>query len=499
MDDEEAVLIGATREDGKEVESPAASHGSKWTKYKNLAVNIALFALNSVATKLITFLLVPLYTAYMNEVDFGISDMSATVINLALPLATLQIAEAILRFSIDDTDHQQKYITWGFIITILSCVLVGCASPLLNASIFGGLGKYAVFFTVAYSVAAIQQFCGYIARGVNQIKLIPWSSVAVSFSTAILAWYLIGAQGMGLIGYYWSIILGGSFGIFVYMIGGRQYRFIHFKVLRNSSGYLKKMLVYSVPLMPNALSWWIGVNINRFFIVSMLGIATSGIFAAAWKIPNIVNMLSQIFMSAWNLSAFQEFKNNNIANFYSIIFKVYHAIAAVLTSSIIMLAPWIASFMLQGNFYSGWVLIPIMVIAVFYSIMSSFFASLYTASMKTMFLFITTIVGAVAVVIATPIFIHWLGLQGAGVAMLIGNGIILILRMIDSRRIMRFPISWLTLIPTQVLLLGQGIIRAMDLSFSSVLGCVLFAAIIICQAIEVLPALKSLITVAKRK
>ena len=36
--------------------------------YKNLAVNTALFAANAVATRLMTFLLVPLYTYYMRDV-----------------------------------------------------------------------------------------------------------------------------------------------------------------------------------------------------------------------------------------------------------------------------------------------------------------------------------------------------------------------------------------------------------------------------------------------
>ena len=47
---------------------------------------------------------------------------------------------------------------------------------------------------------------------------------------------------------------------------------------------LKKMLLYSVPLMPNAIFWWVGTSVNRFFITSMLGIGASGLFAAASKI-----------------------------------------------------------------------------------------------------------------------------------------------------------------------------------------------------------------------
>ena len=48
-------------------------------KYKDLMVNTGLFAFTQIATKLITFFLVPLYTAYMSTADFGVTDMSSTV------------------------------------------------------------------------------------------------------------------------------------------------------------------------------------------------------------------------------------------------------------------------------------------------------------------------------------------------------------------------------------------------------------------------------------
>ena len=54
------------------------------------------------ATKLITFLLVPLYTTYMSAGEYGLTDMSITVISLLTPLVTLDVAEAAVRFIVGD-------------------------------------------------------------------------------------------------------------------------------------------------------------------------------------------------------------------------------------------------------------------------------------------------------------------------------------------------------------------------------------------------------------
>ena len=80
------------------------------SKYKQLAVNSLLFFINAVATKLITFVLVPLYTAFMSAGEYGLTDMSLTVINLATPLFTLSIAEASVRFIVGDRERAAEYI-----------------------------------------------------------------------------------------------------------------------------------------------------------------------------------------------------------------------------------------------------------------------------------------------------------------------------------------------------------------------------------------------------
>ena len=66
------------------------------------------------------------------------------------------------------------------------------------------------------------------------------------------------------------------------------------------------MLRYSLPLIPNSLFWWMGTSINRFFITGMIGIGASGLFAAAGKVPGLVNTVYAVFQQAWQLSAFQE-------------------------------------------------------------------------------------------------------------------------------------------------------------------------------------------------
>lgn len=105
-------------------------------KSRTLLLNIGLFGINTVATKLlIAFLLVPLYTYHLSTKEFGITDMSLTVISLVLPIASMSISDAVLRFVIDDSNDQKSVVSYGLIVIGLSCAIVALLLPVLKLCI----------------------------------------------------------------------------------------------------------------------------------------------------------------------------------------------------------------------------------------------------------------------------------------------------------------------------------------------------------------------------
>ena len=108
-------------------------------KYRTLLLNIGLFGINTVATKLITFLLVPLYTYYLSTKEFGITDMSLTVISLVLPIASMSISDAVLRFVIDDSNDQKKNDVVPTHFLLLLVFVLRCDARLLRWSPLQGL------------------------------------------------------------------------------------------------------------------------------------------------------------------------------------------------------------------------------------------------------------------------------------------------------------------------------------------------------------------------
>ena len=98
----------------------------KNSKYGDLSKNTLLFTINSFGSKLITFLLVPLYTNVLSTNDYGTADLMTSTAQLLIPLLTLNIQDAVLRFSLDKTKDPKK------IIEKLSAVIQGSIKEALN-------------------------------------------------------------------------------------------------------------------------------------------------------------------------------------------------------------------------------------------------------------------------------------------------------------------------------------------------------------------------------
>lgn len=430
-------------------------------KYRNLLVNIAVFGLSIFATKLVTFLLVPLCTYFMSTAEFGVTDMAITVVALMVPLATLSAGDAVLRYAIDEPNNANRYITLGFMATFLSCVVVACLLPLLDLEFFGGLGRYKLLFLLTYATNAFLLYHGNVARALNQLKLITWDAIVASLATAGLAVLFIAQMRLGAEGYFFAMIIGSFCGVAMFAVGGRHLRRIT-RPQPVDRELIRKMMVYALPLIPNALFWWVGTSINRFFITGMLGIAASGLFAAASKLPSLLNMVYSIFQQAWTLSAFQEFRKTDVSKFFSIIFILLNALMAVGAAVLTAITPWLASLLLQKEFYSAWGLIPVLLMAIYFNCLNAFFGSIFTTTLKTKALFTTTMAGAFANIALTWALLPFLGLYGPCIAMAASNLLVFVMRVASSRSIIRVDMQPVALITTMALLCCQSAVMALQ-------------------------------------
>ena len=96
-------------------------------KNKELAVNTAILTIGRICTQFMSFFLMPLYTAALSTEEYGVVDLVGTYTSLLLPVALLQIDQALFRFLIDkrnDEDGKKYVLTTAAIFSLAQVAVV---------------------------------------------------------------------------------------------------------------------------------------------------------------------------------------------------------------------------------------------------------------------------------------------------------------------------------------------------------------------------------------
>ena len=100
-------------------------------KYKKLFSNTIIFSIGTFSSKILVFLLVPFYTYHLSEAEYGTVDLITQTANLLIPLVSLGIASAVLRFGLDNAYNKKAVFTAGVSAILFGFVVFLFFIPLL--------------------------------------------------------------------------------------------------------------------------------------------------------------------------------------------------------------------------------------------------------------------------------------------------------------------------------------------------------------------------------
>ncbi len=428
------------------------------SKYSKLAKNTGIFFVANFGSKILTFLLVRFYTEFLSTEEFGIVDLLNTTASLAFPIVTLCITEAVLRFSIDDTDNRGKILTNGLMVAMIGNLAFVLTAPVfLQIDTFADNVLWIYLLTLSNSLfTIITHFC----RGIGKSKLFAASGLLhtifqISFNVLFLMVF-----SWGIKGYLFASILANLITCTIVFLYGRLHTFILWQLDR---AYLKIMLIYAIPMIPNSIFWWMMQSANRYIIIYTLSAAENGLYAVANKIPTVITTVSGIFFQAWQISSIEEANSKSKSQFYSRIFEGLSVLLITMTSAIMVILQPMYKILTEESYHIGWTCTPFLLCAMVYSCYSSFLGTNYIAMKKTKGIFLTTGIGAVANVVLNIVFISFMGIEGTALATLVAFFLTWVSRIFGTRNFVRikYPIItfWLpsAMIVIQASLLTFGI------------------------------------------
>src|SRR5699024_4817864 len=119
-------------------------------------------------------------------------------------------------------------------------------------------------------------------------------------------------------------------------------------------------------------------------------VSANGLYAVANKIPSLVSVFVTIFTQAWQISAIEEYKSKDSGKFFSQIMNLTIEVLFVGVALLTLFSKPIVVILSTQAYFPAWKVVPWLALAVLYSSLSSFLGTIYTSTMQTRYLFVTT-------------------------------------------------------------------------------------------------------------
>lgn len=437
---------------------------------KKLVQNTLLLMLGNFSSKLLVFFMVPLYTSVLSTEEYATSDLLTTTINLAYPFATLMISTAVMRFCLDHYNDVKQLLSIGFWIEILGILLVSIGSFFFfNAE---NLVKYRVFFLTGFAGYSFFTLFMEYAKGSGKVTLYSLSGLCNTIALILSNLLFLLKLGLGIEGYLLAMIAAYWITIIMLFVGCKAWKQLILPT-RIECKYVKDMLAYSVPLMPNSISWWINNSSDRYIMNAFRGLGELGLYSVSYKIPSIMATISAILISAWEMSAADDFGSEQSKRFFSKIYDLWVHAYIIVCTILVLFVKLLALFLFQKEFFAAWQFVPILLLAGVFSGLSAFLGTVFTSAKKTKSVFVTTMIGAGCNIIFNFLFIPYFGGYGAAIATLIGYLVIYFMRLKGANRIIQLDVAYINHFFRLCLLLLMVVLSCVDSWGNYLVGAVI--------------------------
>lgn len=376
---------------------------------------IALYGVGVLGSKAVYFILVPLYSFYLSPEQLGFYDLILATITILIPISTLQISDACYRFLLDAKDNEKKDIICNaFILILLSQTLITII--FIAMSIGYDLKEY-VYFLVFQASFSFYIFFQQIIRGLKKTKSYAAMGSMNLFLAPILSLIFLEIFQNKIDAVVVALILSQVTALGLSLIPNAKHIFS--RDTRFNLYELKQLIKYSLPLVPNSLSWWLIDLGSRFLILYFLGQELNGIYAVAARYAGLVAIFNSVLILKWQDFAILN-KDPKPHFFFSKVLTTFFFIELILILYLIPFSTWIIEISTPTAFHSSSKYLPIMLFSALFSALTALQGAIFLRIKQTKFIFISTLIGAIVNITFTLLFISSLGLYAVSIGSVLG-------------------------------------------------------------------------------
>ena len=458
-------------------------------RYKKLVSDTFIFSLGSFSSKILSVLLLKLVTSHMTEDAYSVATKIQNLINLLGPVASLSLADSVLRFGLDKTLSKRKVYSTA-VMTSAGSMAIGMIAIAFIASI-AGFKQYTGLMMMFMFTSEFRWIQQQHLKAKDYIKLYTVDSLLSAVSLVLFTLLFMVVFKLDIAGYILSIIMSDLFSIFFLMYFGNIRK--DFSISEFDPKLKAKMFRYSLPLIPTAILWWIVSSSDLFLVSKFLGDNVNGLYSCAYRIPALISFVSVIFFRAWQMSAITQYGTDAYRQYYSKVMSAYTAIMFVGSAGIMMLIQPLTMLLTGEKFWDSYKMAPFLIIASLMQSFCNFLSGIYNAAGRNEKSFYTSAVAAISNFVLNLVLIPIVGVQGAAFATMAAYLICFVIRLKDTRNLVGYKVEVEKLLINSGIILFMAIAILADFAFMKVWLFIGFVATCAVNAPSIIQTAKKLL------
>ena len=410
---------------------------------KRIVQHSLIFGSGEILSRLIGFILIPLYTRYLPQDRYGALQIFLITSNLIGILLQMGIGSAIFKSVIYDRNNRDNRIKYS---TALNFLLLSGLAGLTALQLFSRHLSVLLFQSAAYQSEIRIILATVFFRN---MAVIPLSKLRIEGKTAtysLLSLLRFSAQ-LGL-NIFFVVRLGfGIKGILLAeLIATAVFFPLYAGILKNQYEFrmhfteLKEVLHFGIPLIPSAVSMFLLNMSSQYFLQHYSGLKDVALYALAYRFSMIIALMVSAFQFSWASQLFEIAREENARGIFSRNFTRFYGVIILACILLNLLAKPMIRLMATPEYVDASRIVPLLNLS--YLFLGVFYYSSIGINLKkkTVFQSLYAVTGALVNLGLNLWLVPAHGIMGAAVANAISFFIMAGLTLLKSERL--YPVGY---------------------------------------------------------
>ncbi|MBB5324239.1 O-antigen/teichoic acid export membrane protein [Anoxybacillus tepidamans] len=327
------------------------------SQIKRLGADSLLYAFMNVGTKLIAFIMLPVYTSFLSKTQYGIVDILDRLTSM-LTFLVIFGTDSALSFYYYDTKDENKRLLYVqnvmyfrlFVVAILFLLVVVAgpwfAEKILENSRYVDL-LYVNLFTLLLDTIFVVVTT--VMRFEFQTKKVVLFTVLKMLLVAFLSYMALKFFSSTPSGLFMGRLVS-SVVVFVLMLR-MTWNYLKFRI---QWPILKEILVYAAPLAPTSIAFWVISNSSTFFIQGFSSLEEVGVFGVALRLAMMITLVTSGVQMAWRPYSMSVKDKEDSPYIFA---KIYMALLLLGLFGVMVVAtvsPWVMKTFFAPSYYEAY-------------------------------------------------------------------------------------------------------------------------------------------------